>query len=54
MKVRPHPKTGSVIVVLTAGEAVRFAEQLVRAAVASGAPLEDEGRPEPTREEREG
>ncbi|MDH4079612.1 MAG: hypothetical protein OEU68_07335 [Nitrospira sp.] len=57
MKVRPDAKTGSVIVAIPAREAMHLASELVRAALASGAEIEQEDRQEPTPDvstEREG
>ena len=47
MKIRPDKQSGSVVICLTAREALRIAQQLVESAVRSGAPVEaDEPTPE--------
>jgi len=57
MKVRANPSKGVVVVELSAREAVAYASQLVKCAMASGS-LADSERPEPPldedMEEREG
>jgi hypothetical protein len=41
MKIESDPHTGTVVVILTAKEAVRLASQLVKAAMASGGSVEE-------------
>lgn len=52
MKIRPDLKIGRVIVELSAREAVAYASQLVKCAMASGH-AEDGERQEPTNEDVE-
>jgi hypothetical protein len=52
MKVRPDPKTGSVVITMTAREAIAYASQLVKCTMASGASGDSE-RQEPREEKVE-